>query len=171
MVCSLFINEWTSYKPDDHGFEISFHRDFQVKHDSLSLDVGRIPVCQVYHSCKNGSQCGHDNFNALYSLVYMDYPSQSFESDSLDLINVLIQETLETRISEMKGKLDYSSTIENDRYKGILFRISSDSLNQICKGKFIVYNDRFIALQALTNLENRTNPDITTFLDSFKVIE
>jgi len=170
IILLLFSTDWASYQSEDLSFQVKFPQNFNVVKDSLETKLGKLEIHNVYHYCGEESNCRHSDSKAIYSLIYMNYPENTFSRDSSEMINELFDETLDQRLIEMNASLDYQSPIEHDLYDARILRFSNPE-GKVCKAKFILYKDCFVALQVISTLAKSKDDEVKGFLNSFHIIE
>lgn len=157
----------------DNAFSAKLPGEYTVANDTLETDLGKIPIASVLHHCGKDNICGHDDPHSIYALIHMDYPLGTFPADSTELINTFLDETIESRRIELgEGTvLDYQADLEMDDYSGRIVRYTNADRKVLCKGKFIIYDDRLIALQVVSDKKQIQRKEVTQFLNSFDANE
>ncbi len=161
--------QWNVYRPDDNSFSVKLPGKYETSTDTISTDIGDIAVTLVHHRCRIDNYCFHDDPHSDYALVHMDYPLGTFPKDSTELIDLFIEESIENRRLEL-GKetiIDYKADLDREDYNGMMVRFSNPSTKALCKGKFIVYDDRLIVLQVVSSSKQIQRQEVGQFLDSF----
>lgn len=156
-------NPWVNFAPTGENFVIEVPHAMKDGQKKILTDVGELKpktwICQG----EKGDQ------NHLYLLSYVDYPSDTFHPDSIQLIKDFLQASLETHIHDLNGTLTYQSESPYITYPGILYRASYNANQHVVKSRVILVNDRFYALQVYTNSEQSLNEDMNRFLHSFRI--
>jgi len=170
VISILFFGEWSVYRPDDNSFTIEVPGKYELSTDTISTELGMIPVTLIHHRCKLDNYCFHDDPHSIYAMVHMDYPIGTFPADSTEMINAFLDETIENRRTEIGEDtiLDYQADLDQDDYHGRIVRYTSPSRKALCKAKFIIYDDRLIALQVVSDKKQIQRKEVRQFLDSFR---
>lgn len=168
---SFFAVGLSSVYVSDHGdFKLMFPVDYTIKKDTATVSIGAIPITEVFCTESSDLSTGNDNRNIFY-LSVMEYPDLTFPKDSIDLMDFVIDQSIDQSLLALEGTLDYSSEIESENYYGKIVRISSNkNEEEITRAKFIIYKDYFIAIQVKTLKSNKNFRKSEDFLNSFKVI-
>ena len=158
------------YYSADGDFKMIFPYDYTIERDTAHVAIGSIPVTKVFCRPMTGDTLIRSN-GLLYFTSVMEYPEFTFHPDSIDLMEYIIDQSLEQQVSAMNGVLDYESNLDEREYYGKIVRISSkDDPILITKAKYIIYKDYFIVIQVKTNRNDRHFRKAEDFLNSFKVI-
>ena len=112
---------------------------------------------------------GSDTLNMAYGIGYYDYPKGTFPADSTDLIQTLLQETIENTRMALNGQLHYASDIALKQYPGKIWRIAFNQDKTLVKCKAFLVGDRFFLIHVLTAQDKSSNTASDKFLNSFSV--
>lgn len=157
--------DFSLYLSDDGLFSINSPGPFIEKYQELETEIGNVEVFTLLYEADI-----EDNPNYLYLINYYDYPSDLEDLKSDDFAKDLFDTSIQQSAEGLKGKLLYSSDIVLQQdYAGRINRISYNDGNAIAKSKMFFVGNRFYFLQVYTIKENSLNPEMDTFLNSFKV--
>lgn len=159
---SIAQNSWINYKASEViPFSVDVPGLMDTSSQTIKTAVGSL-ITQTY-----AYQGTSDDPNYLYLINFVEYPTGTFPSDSIDLINDYLDNSVLTSAEKVGGKLVYASDLEN--VSGKLFRIKYNDGNAVIKGKSYIRNDVFISLQVFTVQSKSLNDEMDYFLDSFKL--
>lgn len=158
------------YYSVERDFKMIFPYDYTIERDTAHVEIGSIPVTKAF--CRTiTNDTLQDSNGSLYFMSVMEYPEFTFPPDSTDLMDFIIDQSIEQQLAAMNGILDYESDLDQESYYGKIIRISEvDDPILITKAKYIIYKDYFIVLQVKTNRNDRHFRKAEEFLNSFKVI-
>lgn len=154
--------DWIKFNADEViPFSVDVPGEMEVSSKTIKTAVGEL---NTYTYAFQGNE---DDPNYLYLINMVQYPVETFPTDSIDLIEDYLENTIQTSAERVKGDIVYSSNLENK--SGKLFRIKYNDGNAIIKGKSYIVGDAFINLQVFTVQTKSLNNEMDVFLDSFKV--
>ncbi|MFZ1749953.1 MAG: hypothetical protein WAU01_07165 [Saprospiraceae bacterium] len=155
--------KWQIFSPPGQSFEVFVPGSMKSGEKKILTDVGYMhPVTWLYQSTD-----GDPNY--LYTVSYVDYPEGTFHSDSTDLIKELFDTSIDANIGDLNGQLVYQSEQPYGNHQGVIYRAAYNGNKAVVKGRMILCNDRFYAIQVFTLSEKSLNPDMDKFLNSFKL--
>ena len=141
----------------------------------------KIPCKNMKHSVQNiktgmGELAYHsyvcvpeeaDAENKVYIVNYIDYPQGLLHRDSVDLRKALLEETVQSSVSNVGGILAYSDNISLKGVEGRFWRINYNKSNAIMKNRAFIVNSRLFLIQVATTKARSRNREADVFLDSF----
>jgi hypothetical protein len=157
-------SNWKTFTDVFETFSFQIPGEVSIAQDKFTTSIGEIEV--ITYQCKGDSE----DSNLSYVLQEYDYPENYFPQDSQALIKRVLDTSSEEIANKMKGKIDYSRSIELNGYHGILFRITNKESKIVMKSKTYIIDGTYYSLQVYTKVENSLNDEIDFFLDSFRII-
>lgn len=157
---------WRLYTDADAAFQIEIPGDFQHQKDTIETSVGTM----TYHrySCFPKDTQSHV-FH--YTVHYSRYPSGTIPRDSVELVNDLLNETVESTAGNLDAVVLYSDRITlEDKFQGAFWRMDLKDGKAVVKSKAYFVDDRFYLLQAFYWPERHKNVESERFFDSFKLL-
>jgi hypothetical protein len=156
-------NDWITFAPDKDAFQLRVPGEMKYGEKNLLTDIGQIKVITYMY------QGAKDDPNFIYLVNYVDYAEGTFSPDSIDLITDFFNISILTNLADLGGELVYKSESPMGPYPGVVYRASYNKGGAVLKGKMVLVNDRFYAIQVYTLSDKGLNGDMDTYLDSFKV--
>ncbi|MFZ1702987.1 MAG: hypothetical protein WAT79_01505 [Saprospiraceae bacterium] len=155
--------EWTLFHPEDKSFKILSpgNMEWGIKH--TLTDLGELKTQTYLHK---GTE---ENPEIIYIVNYTDYPNESLDADSTELLEDFFQTSLEGIIEKLDGELLYYADISNIYVPQKMYRISYNKGQALVKGIFLIYRDRFYSIQVFTSFSKSNSPEVDKFLLSFRV--
>lgn len=154
---------WINFVPDENLFEIQVpgKMDWGIKHVLTSL--GEMKTTTYLYK---GSE---DNPDPVYIINFTPYPPHSLDKDSIELIEMFFQTSLESIVGSLGGDLIYLADISNVYTPQKLYKIHYNNGLAAVKGKMIIENDIFYSIQVFSSFQKSQIPEIDKFLDSFRI--
>ena len=159
-------DEWVEYRSSgDIPFLVESPALLVDKSKTVKTNLGELKTLTYAHQGKE------EDPNYLYVINLTEYPEGTFPTDSLDLISEFLDASVKSCVDGVKGKLTYQADID-DRFNGAgkLFRIKHNEDYGIVKGKAFLKDDIFVVIQVFTTREKALNPEMSEFLDSFRLL-
>ena len=157
--------EWRSFTSKEGGFSVLIPGEFVREHKVIKTDIGDLPhISYVYQDT-----LGHSK-NELYVISYSDYPKNTFHKDSMDLIDELLEVSVDQKNKNLKGQITYNHKIKVEGYPGRIFRINYNNGKIVMKSKMFLVKDRFYSIQIYTLYKHSLNFNIDKFFNSFRLI-
>ena len=155
---------WINFKADAVlSFTIDVPTEMEFETKEISTAIGKLST-QTY-SLKGSSE----DPNYLYLINIVEYPIGTFPSDSLELMDEYIINSINSTVEKVDGELIYSSAIEGGQNGyGRLYRIKHNNDQLVIKGKSYIKKDAFLNIQVFTTKDKSLNNEMNYFLDSFK---
>lgn len=159
-------NDWINYKADAVlSFSVDVPAEMEYISKTIKTAVGELTTHTYIH------QGSEKEPNYLYVINIIEYPYKTFDSDSLELINTFLEESVQTVARSVGGEVIYASKLDiSPNGNGILYRVKYNDNTAIIKGKSFINQDVYINLQVFTTKDNSLNDEMNTFLDSFKTL-
>ena len=159
-------DDWKIYEDPKGRFKISTPNILELKEHELKTELGILTTDSYIYDA------GKETDNFLYTINISNYPDGTFPSDSTDLIEDFLSETILSIKESVSGEIKYTAPLDSPRLGlGKVYRVAYDEGYVIIKGKVFLKNNQFISLQVFTTLKKALNPSIDEFLDTFELIE
>ena len=153
---------WVKHKSEGSlAFSVEAPGEMEKSSKTLKTAVGELNVLTYSYEGKD------EDPNYLYLINMVQYPDDTFPSDSTELIVDYLDNAIESSAEKVNGELIYSAPIDNEF--GKLFRIKYNGGEAIIKGKVYIRRDVFISLQVFTVESKSLNDEMNIFLDSFRM--
>lgn len=160
------ISKWEETISYDGRFRILSPGKMENKADTVKTPLGNL----IYHTCFfHTNDAKQENY--VYMLSYCDYPDLTVHSDSLELLADFFHTTIEAAVSSVRGELMYSTDTDLDDYPAKLWRIDYLNGRGIIKTKAVVVDNRYYAVQTVTQKGRAINQSSDAFLDSFRLLK
>ena len=160
---SNFTTNWTLYKDAEARFSVKVPCE-TMRHSiqQIKTTIGEI----AYHSfiCEPKDANAE---NKVYIISYLDYPEGLMHPDSTELKNIMIDETIQSSVSNVAGQLVYTDEITLKGVKGKLWRINYNNDKAVMKNKAFIVKNRLYLVQVATTRARSRNTEADIFLDSF----
>lgn len=160
------ISQWEETISYEGRFRILSPGKMENKADTVKTPLGNL-VYHTYFFHTNDTK----QENYVYMLSYCDYPELTVHSDSLDLLSDFFHTTIEAAVSSVRGELMYSSDTDLNDYPAKLWRIDYLNGRGIIKTKAVVVDNRYYAVQTVTQKGRAINQSSDAFLDSFRLLK
>ena len=160
------ISQWEETISYEGRFRILAPGTMDSKADTVKTPLGNL----VYHTFYFHTNDDKEE-NYVYMLSYCDYPDLTVHSDSLDLLSDFFHTTIEAAVSSVRGELMYSADTDLDEYPAKLWRIDYLNGRGIIKTKAVVVDNRYYAVQTVTQKGRAINQSSDAFLDSFRLLK
>jgi hypothetical protein len=157
--------KWQSYAFKDTGLSIDFPSEPTVKVKDLNTSIGMLK--STNYSVKPEKS----DANFLYSLNVIKYPEGTFDKDSVDTNNAVMQSLVQGLAEEFKSKIVYSSSSQIFNNAAIVYRIIDDVSGQVVKGQVCIKGDIAFILSVFTTKEKSLNDKMDKFTSSMGFIE
>ena len=158
---------WEAFSSYEGRFRILIPGSVEQKVDSIDTRMGRL----AYHTFFHQSPEGEASDNILYMVSYCDYPPGTVHSDSLELLDVFFEATMDAAAGSVRGELLYSDDIRLGKYPGKLWRIDYLNGKAVIKTRAYVVGSRYYSVQTITVRKRSINRSSGKFLDSFHLLE
>ncbi len=103
---------------------------------------------------------------AAYTAGYSDYPSSMVRNSNPDEI---LDNSRDGAVANIQGKLLSELIITLGRYPGREIKVETPDGKSTMRARIYLVNNRLYQLIVATTRENALSPDVTRFLDSFKL--
>lgn len=145
-------------------FKVLSPGSLQEKIDSIDTPLGQM----VYHTfyCQPPEESRE---NEVYMISYVDYPSGTLHSDSIDLVNELLDESQTAAAESVRGELLFSQNGAQNGYPFRYWRIDYLNGRASIRTKALVVKNRFYTIQTVARRELGMNHATDRFIDSFRV--
>ncbi|MCB0655482.1 MAG: hypothetical protein KDC57_05060 [Saprospiraceae bacterium] len=139
---------WYFYSNAEGKFSIDVPAKMHEKIIRAKTDIGQLE----YHNFTS-SPPGADSTHISYRVSYVDYPLDFDLEDSLDLIQTMLETTVEQSVGAIDGELMYQNEDYSYQYPGRVWRIHYQNGQSVVRAKAFIRGNRFYLLQALYPLE------------------
>lgn len=157
--------DWTTYKTSKiaiASFKIETPVELFYIPKTIKTSLGELPS-EVHYGY-------NENDKILYMVNYVQYPEYSFNTDSLDLIDAFLEESIKSHAESIDGEVVYT-TVDNTREHSRMFRIRYNQGNAVLKGKAILHENNYYMLQIFSPIDKSMNDDSDYFLSKFKILD
>ena len=153
---------WFKIDKVHQGFSAFFPERPSEATNSMDTEIGMIEQEIFYLNNEEGPVY-------FFQINYIEYPESTIHSDSLELMEEFFEETINTATAEMKGTLVYSSDIEEQGFKGKMYRIDYKADRFTLKAKTFVVRNRYYSVQVIHE-KGKDYRVVDRFLDGFRII-
>ena len=160
------ISKWEETISYEGRFRILSPGKMENKADTVKTPLGNLVYHTYYFHTNDKKQ-----ENYVYMLSYCDYPELTVHSDSLDLLQDFFETTMEAAVSSVRGELMYSADTDLDEYPAKRWRIDYLNGQGVIKTKAVVVDNRYYAVQTVTQKGRAINQSSDAFLDSFRLLK
>jgi hypothetical protein len=159
-----FATTWKEFKTYEGKFRVLTPTgEMTEKVKKIKTGLGEV----AYHTFMNRPE--EKNPDCVFYVVnYCDYPKGTFPTDSTELMNEFMTETVNESVKAVGGNLTYQSDINLLTHKGKIWRVQYNGDRALIKSKCFLINDRFYLIQTMMKKEKSMNPSADKFLDSFQ---
>jgi hypothetical protein len=164
MASIAFATTWKEFKTYEGKFRVLTPTgEMTEKVKKIKTGLGEV----AYHTFMNRPE--EKNPDCVFYVVnYCDYPKGTFPTDSTELMNEFMTETVNESVKAVGGNLTYQSDINLLTHKGKIWRVQYNGDRALIKSKCFLINDRFYLIQTMMKKEKSMNPSADKFLDSFQ---
>lgn len=159
--------QWEKVSEFNPYWSVSMPGEPEYYKKEILTHVGEMEI----HSYMLAPEYSEEQSNLMYLIEYYDYPEGSFHPDSIELIDMFLDQTAIATSSEVGGELVYESNINKNGHRGKLYRCQYKDATYIMKSKMYLVGDRFYHLKVYCKKEYALNEEMDTFLDSFRLIK
>ena len=156
---------WISFSPVKGGFSVEVPDSMQYSSQELKVPIGTI----LYHTYFFKDDREADN--NLYQVQYFDYPEGTVNSDSTELVDLVLSENIRSAENSVKGELLYQHKETLSGYPGVLFKISFEDGDAAIKSKMFIRESRFYSISVAGARDKSLNQAVERFLDSFIFVD
>ncbi|MEL6923477.1 MAG: hypothetical protein AAFO94_05460 [Bacteroidota bacterium] len=111
----------------------------------------------------------NDDPNQIYTYGYADYPPNVVHSDSSSLVQTFMDGSSQGAVQNLGGTLISQHDIEFMGFPGREFEVQTQDGITLVHFKILLVRNRFYILQVITIAEEKKNPRLFHFLDSFQL--
>lgn len=162
IIFSLVAN-WNTFIAKDSNFQISVPAPMEVKKKTMDTGIGEITTHSYFLDDK---QAISKNF--LYVVNHFEYPAALVHSDSMALVQDLLEESRLSLLEENEATLTYKDVRFYKNFPGQFFR--AENSESIIKAKLYIIQNHFYSIQVYMSKEQSLNEEATKFLDSFEYL-
>jgi len=166
VILSIISVNWTVFTSDIGGFSV-------LTPGELQLDVKNIPIEQDTLQWNNYSYQVPDSSQQvfLYSVTHYNLLHTPTQTDSLDISNDIITETIAAIVDRLGGELLYSQAEQFDNFSARISRISYQGGLNSLKNKIILTEDKVYMIEVFSTYEAGTSFEVNKFINSFTFLE
>jgi hypothetical protein len=167
LISSLFIHlilNWNTFIAEDSKFKVSVPAPMEVKSKTMETEIGTITSYSYFINDKE-----EDTNNYLYLVNHFEYPPALVHSDSLSLVQDLLNESMEGLLVDNAAKLSYQDNQFYKNYPGQFFRMENEEA--VIKVHLYIIENHFYSLQVYMLKKHALNDDANRFLKSFQFID
>jgi len=167
----LFIGYWTPVSAQNgsvihfetKSYKISFPGEPKKMTQNLPTKVGQLLM--TIDAYEPGTLAGDDNH--LYMIMDTDYPDTIVHSDKTEIIDKFFRDAIDGVVKDLTYKLMTETQGQVGKYPSRTIEIDYKDGLAIMKMKLILYKNKFIIIQTITETKKYSNPSIDKFFDSF----
>ena len=163
LLLHLIVN-WNTFIAEDSNFQILIPAPMEVKSKIMETEIGPITSYSYYLNHKE-----KDANNYLYLVNHFEYPATLVHSDSMALVQDLLNESMEGLLEDNAATLSYQDNKFYKNYPGQFFRMENEEA--VIKVNLYIIKNHFYSLQVYMLKKNALNDDATRFLNSFQFID
>ncbi len=163
-VKALEPEKWVNFESHAFSYNISFPLKPEDLTETLDTEAGELRLNVVELDCSKA-----DGYNNLVYMVNCTvYPDSLINSKFTDLLDNFFKGTIKGAVTNVAGVVISESNIEYAGFPGREVRISADEGNSFFISRLYLINSHFFMLIILTDSDNKDNPDINKFFNSFR---
>lgn len=110
------------------------------------------------------------NGNYWFSVSYCDYPPETINSDSLNLVEEFFDETIKESAFSVNGEVRYVEQVDYNGFPGRFWRVDYLKGQAAIKSKAYLIANRFYVIQVVSLAEKSANPNVQRFLEGFRLL-
>ena len=165
------VEEWVRYVDPEGQFEVFMPDSTTIQRTQTETPIGAIEYVVV------GSNEHLGKGLAQYAVNYCNYPAEAVHSDSTELVQMLLQETVSSSQTAFTGEMLYAENMSVAGYPGKIWKMSKEVAQEggkpsviHMKCKALVAGNTFYCLQVIVpeTLTVENNGD--RFFNSFKLV-
>lgn len=138
----------------------------EYKSQTVSTELGELTHhTYFYHADSYSSENGE-----LYMVQYCDYPLYTLSSDSLDLVNSFLAETIESSAGSIDGEVVYQDDFFLTGFPGKIWKTTYNDGATSIKNIAVVADNRYFQVQVASQKAHSFGKNIDRFLNSFEII-
>ena len=162
---SSFVEEWVLFVDPDGQFEIRMPEDINESSKLVATPLGDLKYISL------SSQEAMDDEVVQYILSFCDYPEGTFPPDSIELIDLMLEETISASTESVEGELIYQDGARGRTQQGRIWKVVSEKYNRHFKNLAVLDGDRFYNLQVIIPPDMALDNNTDEFFDSFKLTD
>lgn len=141
---SLVQDAWIHYQSEAGKFSIDTPYKLQEKIIRATTEIGQLEYHNFYRKIS-----GDDSLQVDYRVSYVDYPLDYNLADSSDIVQSILESTVDESVKSVGGDLLYSNDDYSYQLPGKVWRINYKEGNDAIRAKACIRGNRFYLLQAL----------------------
>jgi hypothetical protein len=162
-IVSNLPDKWTVFKDANARFAVKIPCE-TMRHNVQPIKTAMGEM--AYHSFVCEPKAA-DAENKVFIVSYLDYPEGMIHADSVELKKILLEETIGSSVSNIRGELAYSDDISLKGISGKFWRINYNNNRAVMKNKAFIVNNRLYWIQVATTSARSRNLEADKFLESF----
>lgn len=166
---TLLSERWVETACMDANFKISMPGTFQLKSDTVEIEMGDLYFHTFYFHQESNKEQGIVE-DLVFTLTIYDYPF-AIPKDSVELRSNFLMTTVEAAANGLKGKLVYESDITLQEHPGKIWRIHYNNDKSVIRSKGFLIKNRLYLLSVAAEKRYSLNTVADKFFDSFKFLE
>lgn len=151
---------WKKYASEEGNFSVQLPAEPKGQRIILNTDFGRNYLNMYVLNRKD------DNF--VYSVAFVDYPPELFQSKSADKI---LEDAKNGAVNNIQGILVKESKISIGKNPGRDITIETTAGNAVVRARFYLVGQRVYQLMVTTDKKWAKSYNINKFLDSLELIK
>ncbi|HPG05772.1 MAG TPA: hypothetical protein P5275_12255 [Saprospiraceae bacterium] len=160
---SVVQDAWIHYQNEAGRFAIDTPYKLQEKIIRTTTEIGLLEYHNFYRRIS-----GSDSIQVDYRVSYVDYPIEYNLSDSAELVQSILETTVDESVRSVNGELLYSNDDYSYQLPGKVWRINYMEGNDAIRAKACIRGNRFYLLQALYPVDKSTQVN-DHFFKSFRL--
>lgn len=163
LLSSSLVDEWILFVDPEGRFEVRMPEGIDESSRMIATPIGDLKYISL------SSKEMIDEEVVQYNLSFCDYPDGTFHPDSIELIRLFLDETIDASVESVGGSLIYKDEARTRRETGAVWKVSSEQHNVQFKNMALLDGDRFYNLQVIIPPEKTLDNNADEFFDSFKL--
>jgi hypothetical protein len=165
VLCS-FAAEWITVENKPGKFKVLFPRTPQESEDTVKTAIGTLTMKMFMYEVDK-----YKDDNAMYGVIYSDYPDSLVSSDFKDeILDNFFNKAIEGAAANIKGDILSKKVISIKGYPGRQARVSFADGKGIMNLRMYLVKNRSYFLEVGYEKEKEGNPAIDKFFNSFTLM-
>lgn len=157
---------WEPFVSYEGRFKINAPAGLKHNVQEVETELGQLEFhTYYYHADKYSNEHGE-----MYMVQYCDYPLYTLSSDSIELVEQFLLETIESSAGSIDGEVVYQTTHFINGFPGKQWKtVYNDGATSI-RHLAVVADNRYFQVQVASKRDYSLMKEIDRFLDSFEII-
>lgn len=166
LLCSFAPVEWVPVESKAGAFKIMFPRQPTLGDQDIETEIGAIKMYTFMYEV--------DKFkdeNAMYGVIYADYPDTMVHSDFKDeILDVFFDGAVKGSMKNVHGEMLQEKVVKYKDYPGRKVKIAFLEGKGIMYMQFYLVKNRMYIMQVACETAKDNNPAIDKFFNSFALL-